>query len=129
MSSALSTHSLDDLPDSGLSVHKTPAKSVVPTGTSDSGNQVDGNLEDSRISCSTFGSPVQDESFAKKIVKEPNFSPKFQSPFEMVQMVDVQKKCKVEKNNDDDDVTIIDSKPEIIALSSDDEEVRILPIV
>ncbi|KAJ8714237.1 hypothetical protein PYW08_007857 [Mythimna loreyi] len=117
-----STVSLTDLPEAGLPVpHKSPDKTPE-------------DLDSSRITCSPFSSPLQD------ITNESRLSRKsLGNKDECIIINDTEKNAskgvkntvlnhliaKKERENFiryDDDVTIIDTKPEIIALSSDDDD-------
>ncbi|CAG5004232.1 unnamed protein product [Parnassius apollo] len=136
-----SANSLTDLPDVSVSLHKTPEKL----------NNEDDDINESRISCSPFSSPLKDitnnfnESFK---IDDKNKSNRVQNNNDII--------CDLTQNDSfetydltrsesnylsnkvfnrmtgsgssynekviDEDLTIIDAKPEIIALSSDDED-------
>uniref|UniRef100_A0A2A4JUH4 Transcription termination factor 2 n=1 Tax=Heliothis virescens TaxID=7102 RepID=A0A2A4JUH4_HELVI len=114
-----STTSLTDLPEAILHP-KTPEKTVEDS-------------DSSKISCSPFSSPLHD------ITNEPSVRKSLGSKEECIIINDTEKNAsnslknkvlnklmanKVKENfiRYDDDVTIIDTKPEIIALSSDDDD-------
>ncbi|KAJ8723684.1 hypothetical protein PYW07_007664 [Mythimna separata] len=117
-----STVSLTDLPEATLPVtHKSPEKTPE-------------DQDSSRITCSPFSSPLQD------ITNESRHARKFLgTKDECIIINDTEQNApkglkntvlnhliaKKERENFiryDDDVTIIDTKPEIIALSSDDDD-------
>ncbi|PZC72047.1 hypothetical protein B5X24_HaOG211972 [Helicoverpa armigera] len=114
-----STASLTDLPEAFLPP-KTPEKTVEDS-------------DSSKISCSPFSSPLQD------ITNEPTSRKSIGNKDECIIINDTEKNASTSLKNKvlnklltnkvkenfiryDDDVTIIDSKPEIIALSSDDDD-------
>lgn len=114
-----STASLTDLPEAFLPP-KTPEKTVEDS-------------DSSKISCSPFSSPLQDitnERASRKSIGNKdeciiiNDTEKNASTSLKNKVLNKLLTNKVKENfiQYDDDVTIIDSKPEIIALSSDDDD-------
>ncbi|CAG4957055.1 unnamed protein product [Colias eurytheme] len=113
-----SSASMGDLPDTGINVTKTQS------------NQ--SNVEDSRISCSPFSSPLRDVTNTESPKNDSyNSSNSAQNDVvDLTQMIEPDLKSTIKKrlnaqvkeNMIDDDVTIIDTKPEVIALSSDSED-------
>ncbi|XP_048486214.1 transcription termination factor 2 isoform X2 [Plutella xylostella] len=121
-----SIQSLDSLPDAGISLHHTPHNTNKPP------DEEAEELDDSKLSCSTFGSPVKEADETKQIDLTQDTVAKVKKSIVQNESIDltlndhdygrVGKSAVLKKVDDDDEVTIIDSKPEIIALSSDDED-------
>lgn len=121
-----SIQSLDSLPDAGISLHHTPHNTNKPP------DEEAEELDDSKLSCSTFGSPVKEADETKQIDLTQDTVAKVKKSIVQNESIDltlndhdygrVRKSAVLKKVDDDDEVTIIDSKPEIIALSSDDED-------
>ncbi|KAG7297638.1 hypothetical protein JYU34_018350 [Plutella xylostella] len=121
-----SIQSLDSLPDAGISLHHTPHNTNKPP------DEDTEELDDSKLSCSTFGSPVKEADETKQIDLTQDTVAKVKKSIVQNESIDltlndhdygrVRKSAVLKKVDDDDEVTIIDSKPEIIALSSDDED-------
>ncbi|KAG6441975.1 hypothetical protein O3G_MSEX002154 [Manduca sexta] len=109
-----STNSLSELPDIDVG-NKSPIRPVEPSDTS-------------RLTCSPFTSPRKD--ITNEIVDSTETSPKEPSKPSAIDTLKNTLHKRIDKVmvgvDNDDDVTIIDTVPEIIALSSDDDEVSIV---
>lgn len=124
-----STASLTDLPDPGLP--KTPLETSLPRPKTP--EKAPEDLDSSKLTCSPFASPLQDITNETR-----NARKSLGNKDECIIINDsgnnvsngIKQKEKENFVHYDDDVTIIiDTKPEIIALSSDDDEVRAIFIV
>ncbi|XP_022127021.2 transcription termination factor 2 isoform X1 [Pieris rapae] len=105
-----STHShssaSNELPDSGINV-----------------SQMSKPRDDSRISCSPFSSPIHDKSPKSNVVD----LTQLEDPDDLKSRIQGKLKGNFKENVIDDEVTIVDTKPEVIALSSDDDDDYVKP--
>ncbi|XP_063831636.1 uncharacterized protein LOC135080842 [Ostrinia nubilalis] len=125
--------SFNDLPDVSTCIRKSQKADQKENKPDEEENCSDAEQDTSRLTCSPFTSPLKDiTNDGNKNTNSQNISIidldlKENDSQELKNKVlsNLVQEHSYNKNapDDDDDVTIIDSKPEIIALSSDDEDV------
>ncbi|CAH4038140.1 unnamed protein product [Pieris brassicae] len=110
-----------DYIESGNSTHSHSSASNELPDSSINVSQMSKLRDDSRISCSPFSSPKHDKS-PKSDSNEVVDLTQLEDPDDLKSRIQGKLKGNFKENIIDDEVTIIDTKPEVIALSSDDDD-------